>query len=377
MNILILTHSYPDAAIKWRGLFIKDQAIALSTKHEVIVVYFKVDYSHLAPFSKYSFIQRQNGRVTEYEITTRKSFPVINQFKYLKDTYKFISREILARKKIDIIHSHLSYPGGFLGTIIQRRKGIPCVLTEHSWINKYFRSLIHKISVLYTLNHSARVVAVSQALKDDINHYSRCPVCVVPNVVEMTKFSLTSTSRKDKNLNAGILGGMGNYRKGLDILIKALPLLKDLELTVHIGGDGKLLQEFKDIAKELDAERNCIFYGEIKPEAIFDFYSKLDFYILPSRDETFGVVVVEAMACGLPVIATRCGGPEEIITKETGILIEKENPAELAVAIRYITANMDSYDRKAIRDYVLDKYSPESFVKSISEVYRELPEKAE
>jgi len=372
MNILLLTHSYPDAAIKWRGLFIHDQALALSMEHDVIVVYFRVDYGRLAPFSKYSVIKRQNGRVTEYELTTCKSFPVINQVKYLKDTYKFISHEILDRKKIDIIHSHLSYPGGFLGTILQKRKGIPCVLTEHSWINKYFRSLIHKTSVLYTLNHSACVVAVSHALKDDINRYCKRPVYVVPNVVEMKKFSLTGTSSKDKKLNAGILGGMGNYRKGLDILIKALPLLKDLELTVHIGGDGKFLTKFKDMAKELDPEGKCIFYGEIKPEAILDFYSKLDFYVLPSRDETFGVVVVEAMACGLPVIATKCGGPEEIITKETGILIEKENPAELAAAIRYVAGRLGSYDRKAIRDYVLKKYSPESFVKSISVVYQEL-----
>jgi len=377
MTILLLTHSYPDTEIKWRGLFIKDQAIALSAKHEVIVVYFKVDYSHLAPFSKYSFVKRQNGKIIEYELTTGKSFPVINQLKYLKDTYRFISREILSRRKIDIVHSHLSYPAGFLGTVIQKRKGIPCIVTEHSWINKYFRSRLHKASVLYTLKHSAGIVAVSQALKDDINRYSKRPVYVVPNVVEMKKFSLTGTVSKDKKMNAGILGGMGNYRKGLDILIKALPLIKDLELTVHIGGDGKYLNTFRNLAKELEVQKKCVFYGEIKPEAIFDFYSKLDFYVLPSRDETFGVVVVEAMACGLPVIATKCGGPEEIITKETGILIEKENPAELAAAIRSVAGSMSSYDRKAIRDYVLERYSPETFLALISEVYRELLVKEE
>ena len=372
MTILLLTHSYPDAEIKWRGLFIKDQAIALSTKHDVIVVYFKVDYSHLAPFSKYSFIYRQNGKVIEYELTTGKSFPVINQLKYLKDTYSFISREILCRRRIDIVHSHLSYPAGFLGTIIQKRKGIPCIVTEHSWINKYFRSRIHKMSVLYTLKHSACVVAVSKALRDDINSYCRRRVNVVPNVVEMKKFSLTGTLLKDKKLNAGILGGMGNYRKGLDILIKALPLLKDLELTVHIGGDGKYLNTFRNLAKELDVQGKCIFYGEIKPEAIFDFYSKLDFYVLPSRDETFGVVVVEAMACGLPVIATKCGGPEEIITKETGILVERENPQDLARAIRFVSENPGSFNSDIIRNYAREKYGPETFVKSISEVYQEL-----
>jgi glycosyltransferase involved in cell wall biosynthesis len=372
MTILLLTHSYPDARIKWRGLFIQDQALALSEKHEIIVVYFKVDYSRFAPFSKYSFMKRQNEKITEYEVTTSKSFPVINQLKYFRDTYRFIRKEILNKKKIDIIHSHLSYPAGFLGTIIQKREKIPCVLTEHSWIKKYFRSRIHRICVLYTLKHSGEIVAVSQALRDDINQYCKRQVRVIPNVIDMKKFSISDAIKKENKLNIGILGGMGNYRKGLDILIKAVSLLKDMEMTVHIGGDGKYLNSFQEMAKELDVSGKCIFYGEIKPETIQDFYSKLDFYVLPSRDETFGVVVIEAMACGLPVIATKCGGPEEIITKETGVLIEKDNPQELSQAIRYVSDNMASYNRKAIRNYVLEKYNPDLFVASISEVYQEL-----
>jgi glycosyltransferase involved in cell wall biosynthesis len=188
----------------------------------------------------------------------------------------------------------------------------------------------------------------------------------------MTKFSIPDPERLDNNLNIGILGGMGNFRKGVDILIKAVSMLKDMDLKVHIGGDGTYLNMFRDMAKELDVDRKCIFYGEIKPESVQDFYSKLDFYVLPSRDETFGVVVIEAMACGLPVIATRCGGPEEIITRETGILIEKENPPELARAIRSLAVNLDSYNRKAIRNYVLEKYSKDRFTESLSEVYQEL-----
>jgi hypothetical protein len=124
MNILVLTHSYPDSNNKWRGVFVQEQVNALSIKHDVFVVYFKVDYSHFAPFSGYSFLTKHSGRVTEYEVTVNKSFPVINQIKYLSNTYRFIRDEILKQKKIDIIHSHFSYPGGFLGTIIQKRKQV-------------------------------------------------------------------------------------------------------------------------------------------------------------------------------------------------------------------------------------------------------------
>jgi hypothetical protein len=60
MNILLLTHSYPDIENKWRGVFVQEQVKALSIKHEVTVVYFKVDYSHFAPFSDYSFLKKQS-----------------------------------------------------------------------------------------------------------------------------------------------------------------------------------------------------------------------------------------------------------------------------------------------------------------------------
>jgi hypothetical protein len=67
MNILVLTHSYPDSDHKWRGIFVQEQVRALSIQHDVIVVYFKVDYSHFAPFSDYYFVKKEEGRITENE----------------------------------------------------------------------------------------------------------------------------------------------------------------------------------------------------------------------------------------------------------------------------------------------------------------------
>lgn len=370
MNVLILTHSYPDNEIRWRGAFIQEQARALSLKHRVFVVFFKTDYSRFAPFSAYSFKKSADDSVTVYELTVARSFPVVNQLKYFWDTYRFINKEILQHEYIDIIHSHLSYPAGFLGTIIQKKKKIPNVLTEHTWIKKHFRSRIHRWCVMYALRNAGCVIAVSNALKDDIGQYCDREAEVVPNVVSTGRFSIASAVRN--NLNLGILGGMGNYRKGLDILLQAAALLKNIDFTIHIGGDGKYLPEFKELSKELGIYDRCIFYGEIKPEDVNRFYSKLDIYTLPSRDETFGVVVVEAMAGGLPVIASKCGGPQEIITKDTGLLVEKENPRELAEAIEHMSENLSSYDKVKIRDYAIRKYGPEAFVTNVTHIYKKL-----
>lgn len=371
MNILILTHSYPDTVNKWRGLFIKEQAKALSLHNDVSVVYFTVDYSRLAPFSKPKHSVAQSGRLTEYNVITGRSFPVINQLKYFSDTWTFIKKEIITKQKPDIINSHISYPAGFLGTIIQKLTGIPNITTEHSWIRKHFRSPVHKQCVLYSLKNSAGYIAVSNALKDDIQGVVNRKISVVPNVIDTGRFRIADKKRGEK-LDIGLLGGMGNYRKGLDILIRAVALLKNKNINVHIGGSGKLLDKFKAMASESGVIENFIFYGDVPAEETPGFYSRLDAFVLASRDETFGVVVIEAMASGLPVIATDCGGPREIITPETGVLVRKEDPEDLVRAIELLQENIGKYDPDAIRKYADSKYGQEAFVKAIEKTFQNI-----
>jgi glycosyltransferase involved in cell wall biosynthesis len=368
MKILILTHSYPDSINRWRGVFVQEQAKALSTIHDVIVVNFKVDYKHFAPFSKYSFVRKENDGITEYELTTGRSFPVINQLKYLLNTYSFLKKEIFRNNKIDIIHSHLSYPAGFLGTIISKRRNIPNIITEHSSIGKYFRSFIHKICVRYALKNSRGVVCVSKALREEILRIINREVSVIPNVIDFEKFRL-ARPETDNGINIGFLGSLDNNNKGLDVLLKSASLLKNRDVILHIGGKGILFDSFVKMAEESGLKESCRFYGGILPEKVADFYTKLDFFVLPSRYETFGIVLVEAMACGLPVIATRCGGPEEIVTSSTGLLVSKENVQELSEAISFMSGNLLMYDREGIRNYVKDKFGQKAFLTSISQVY--------
>jgi len=371
MNILVLTHSYPDQNQKWRGIFVQKQVKALSLKHDIIVVYFKVDYSHFAPFSDYSYLKKESGRVTEYEVTINKSFPVITQIKYLANTYRFIKDEILKQKKIDIIHSHLSYPGGFLGTIIQQKRKIPAILTEHSRIKSYFRSWFHKQCVKYALRKTTSIIAVSRALSEEIISFCHRPVTVIHNIVDIDKFGLKK-NKSGEIINIGFLGSLKNNNKGLDILLKSVSLLEKKDFFLHIGGNGVLLGDFKKMAKDLDIDSKCKFYGEISQNEIADFYSKLDLFVLPSRYETFGIVLIEAMACGIPVIATKCGGPQEIVTPSTGMLIPKDNIEELKSAIISISENIGSYNKEAIRNYAHKYFGQEVFVERLSDLYQEI-----
>jgi glycosyltransferase involved in cell wall biosynthesis len=371
MTILILTHSYPDANSSWRGVYVQEQAKALSATHEIIVVYFKVDYTHFAPFSKYTFIKRKNQQITEYELTTGRSLPVVNQLKYLISANSFIVKEILKNNKVDIIHSHFSYPAGFLGTIISKRENIPHVFTEHSSIRKYSRSFIHQLCVKYTLKNSPAIVCVSNALRGEILKVISRDLTVIHNVIDISKFRPANPGT-GKTINIGFLGSLENNNKGLDLLLTSVSYIKNCDILLHIGGKGILLDSYVKMSDDLGLTGSCRFYGEILPEKVADFYSKLNIFVLPSRYETFGIVLLEAMACGLPVIATKCGGPEEIVIPSTGLLIPAENARELSEAISYMSGSLQLYDKAAIRNYVNNTFGQKVFLNRISTVYENL-----
>jgi len=162
---------------------------------------------------------------------------------------------------------------------------------------------------------------------------------------------------------------MNNNNKGLDLLLKSASIIENRNFMLHIGGKGVMLDTYIEMAIESGIEANCKFYGEIDRSKIAEFYSGLDLFVLPSRYETFGIVLIEALACGIPVIATKCGGPEEIVTKETGILVEKDNPVMLAKAIDEMSKNLGSYNRDALRSYAERTFGQESFIENISILY--------
>jgi glycosyltransferase involved in cell wall biosynthesis len=177
-------------------------------------------------------------------------------------------------------------------------------------------------------------------------------------------------SERGSVVNLGFLGGLDSKIKGLDLLIKALADIEIDNFFLHIGGDGLLLDYYRDLADKNGILTRCRFFGDIKREDIAEFYSKLDIFILPSRYETFGVVLIEAMAAGIPVIATKCGGPEEIVNEMNGILIEKENAHELKEAIKTMAYRLDQYDHNAISNYAKINFGKEAFVEKINRIYR-------
>ena len=95
-----------------------------------------------------------------------------------------------------------------------------------------------------------------------------------------------------------------------------------------------------------------------------------DCFVLSSNFETFGVVLIEALACGLPLIATKCGGPEDIINKQNGILMDVENQLQLEDAMITMYKNAHNYDKEKLRNYAKEKFGEKTFIENVIKYYK-------
>jgi glycosyltransferase involved in cell wall biosynthesis len=190
---------------------------------------------------------------------------------------------------------------------------------------------------------------------------------VISNVINIERFK---TNKQSMNpFTIGFLGSMNSHNKGLDILLKACVELP-FEYFICIGGTGKYLEYYRNLSREIEIENKCAFLGEILSSDIPSFYNDLSVFVLASKYETFGIVLVEAMASGIPVIATKCGGPNDIVNYSSGILVDTDNVDQLMNAIINIHDNYESYNSEEIKKYALNSFSSIPFMLKINNLYR-------
>ena len=125
----------------------------------------------------------------------------------------------------------------------------------------------------------------------------------------------------------------------------------------------------ESLVKKLDIQKQVNFLGRISQEKVRDEMMKSNCFVLSSNFETFGVVLIEALACGLPLIATKCGGPEDIVNKQNGILINVENQLQLEDAMMTMYKNASEYDKEKLRGDVEEKFGKNAFIKNAMKYY--------
>jgi glycosyltransferase involved in cell wall biosynthesis len=204
---------------------------------------------------------------------------------------------------------------------------------------------------------AAAVVANSAGLRKLGQAFeAKVPVLEIPNGVDLEKFQIGDRDWKSPRL---LFVGRIVYQKGIDLLLLALAELREMPWSLQIVGDGPSLEEFRNQAKELGITNRVSFSGWQSRQDLPNTYRNANLFVNPSRHEGMPNTVLEAMSSGLPVLASRISGNEELVTEETGVLFPPEDSLALQNALRELLPNAELREKMgaAARKRVEAQYS--------------------
>ena len=379
MHVMFIPSWYDNNRNKVHGSFFREQANKLQENGVKVTV----AYNEIWPLTLMGKIKEKSGLSFKVEKGLRtyryKNYNFIPKnplmFKVFDKRMEKLYKEITKREgKIDIIHTQSSLWGGISASYVAKKYNIPLVITEHSSVERgvYVKKSYYK-RIIESYKSSNKVIAVGNGLKKEIEKLSgRNDIEVIGNLVDLSLFDIRDIKRESNEFiffSVAFLEG----EKGFDTLIKAFAeKYKNKNAKLVVGGDGSQMEWLKGIAKSENVEDQVVFTGALSREEVANWMNKCNAFVLPSRYETFGVVYLEALASGKPVIGTFNGGAEDIVTKEVGILVEIDNVKALGEAMEYIEQNHKKYEPRALRKYCTEKFSANVIINKIINVYKEI-----
>jgi glycosyltransferase involved in cell wall biosynthesis len=258
----------------------------------------------------------------------------------------------------DLVLAHL-YGSAIYASLAGLLTGVPVVSVLHGQSDVNPRERFGSAKAAIVRAGSRRIVCVSENLREEIARRlqlrdSSC--AVIPNGVDVAAFQ----PGRDRSIRAALslpddvllIGAIGNVRapKAYDVLLRAAAILVRRSVRAHfvIAGEvsGTVGRELLELRQRLDLESHTTFLGLRSDVALV--LHNLDIFVLSSRTEGFSIACIEAMACGVPVVATRSGGPQHILDEHTGILVPPDRPEELADAVEQLAHDPTLRERLAV-----------------------------
>ncbi|MBI2321186.1 MAG: glycosyltransferase [Chloroflexi bacterium] len=361
-RVLVVPSWYPSEHEPVAGVFVRAQAQAAIGCADVAVL-------HVAAGPGDRWTERVDDGLLTYRVSYRR--PPRGDFAaYCLAAWRAL-RRVEARWRPDLLHAHVTLPAGFAAAVYGALRGLPLVLTEHAGP---YAALLRtrragRLLARWTVARAARLVTVSGALRQQMEaelgialqppRWQRVPV-----PVDTARFRPGRVPDDAPLLYAGAL----LRAKGLYDLLDALALLRrhGLPARLLLAGDGP------ERAAAVLGLTDVSCTGWLPQAELAERMATCACLVLPSHGETFGSVLVEAMACGRPVVATRCGGPEEIVRPGLGVLVPPRAPQALAAALAPFVAGVARVDGAALRAAAERAYSLAAVGARLGALYREV-----
>jgi|LakMenEpi03Aug12_release.lakeMendotaPanAssembly.Ray.scaffolds.fasta_scaffold34117_3 glycosyltransferase involved in cell wall biosynthesis len=394
MNVFLIPTWYPNSNNKLAGIFTYEQVLILANADQnsnfIVSLWGQEEegylnrrlINNLKKVAWYLFAPKNKILIQQnyFEIFN----PLLNWTPRLP--FGGISRTINVNKKnleialkhfnkIDIIHAHVSYPAGFIAYKLSKMYNIPYVITEHMGPFPFKNLTINgkPIHEIYTaVNNSNCTISVSPSLSEKMASFGLLKPCVIPNLVDEDLFypDYESKNTKFKFLTVSKI----SYDKGIDLLLKAISCWKPdpNKIEFIIVGNGDQIDNFKKLSIELNISNLVKWVGTYDRINLPILFRSVDAFVLFSRFESFGIVYAEALASGIPIIATPCGGPEFFINSRNGILTNSFDINDLSNSLKQMYENYIIYNKRDIRNFFYNNFSKKVVAEKILDTYNKV-----
>jgi glycosyltransferase involved in cell wall biosynthesis len=378
---------YPSIVNPIKGIFVHQQIKALSQRGHRIKVICPIPKAPLffgilsKKWRAYSQVpQKQLFEDVEIYYPRYFEFPKL-MFFYFSGKRMFVGinktvSQIRQNFDFDVIHCHTALPDGYAGMNIAKKYQKPLFITIHGadlqktiLKGKKFKNIIKEV-----INFSKKTIVTSNKLKEVLNGIimDERKINLIPNGINLDDIFKGKSELQKQYADKKIILSVSNLvkEKGIDLNLKAInKIVKKYPNLVYIViGQGTERTYLEKLTKQIGLESKVKFLGQLSHKKIMEYMSFCDIFSLPSWSEGFGIVYLEALANGKPVIACKGEGPEDFICKEKhGLLVAPKKVESLASAIDFIFSNYQKF--QIDKSYFLEKYSWEKVASEIELLY--------
>lgn len=381
MKVLVLSHMYPVNYNPVYGIFVHEQVKALLEAGIKVRV---VSPKAWAPWpvkdlskkwKAYSEVPDQDeidGIPVYYPkyLTYPKGLFFASSGKRMYQGIRDTATKIYKEFPFDIIHAHVALPDGKAASLVAEDFGCPFVVTIHGqdFQQTIFRNQNCRNEIGRTLQRAEKVITVSTKLKRiGMEAFPKVKekILVVPNGINPKEIEEQDSELQIASEKANpVVLSVSNLieTKGIDLNLKSIAKLREKypDIQYTVVGDGHKRKALEDLARQLGLEKHVKFVGRVDYKTVLSYMSKCDVFSLPSWKEGFGVVYLEAMACGKPVIGCKGEGIEDFVEdKVHGLLVEPKDPDNLAEAMDFLLSHPEERERigECAQKLVFEKYT--------------------
>jgi len=290
-----------------------------------------------------------------------------------------VLNRLVKRFQPKLVHLHVVYGFAKEALYLKQVKAVPFIVSEH--MGPFPFEWLHNKEDVVTqpIKEASVVVAVSTAQAMQIHAFTGVKALVIPNVIDEGIFRFQETKRSATERSGFHLIFVGIYTKakGIDYLLRVFPdfLHAHPNSILHLVGAAtdERMKELKAFIAKHRIENHIQFHGSLSATALSKLYHDCDFYVCSSEWESFGLSALEALFTGLPVVSTNCGGVNDFITPENGMLIENnQQDRTLLNGLLQMAEKLPSFNRKSIAAKAREKFSNRFIRENYINIYQEV-----